>query len=495
MSDKVLVLMVGTNPLPNYVVGSYLKKNYDKFVLIYSDKNENINQSSTADYANKLKKHLNLNNNNCTVPLSNVSNPSAIRDDLKEKFPEDNIDEVHLNYTGGTKTMAVHVYNFLKEKFNNKFNDNKFNASYLDARSHKLIYDNGERSGSLKGEIKIDIDTLLSIHLYKKNKLETNDTYTYKQKFGDNFDSISEKIKNAIKDGKGKDFVKWLKDPFRKIFKGDEDLLKKPDKFEEHIQKLNGSNQSLIDEFNKLLEQTKKFEEHVQKLNGSNQSLIDEFNKLLEQTKKFEEHVQKLNGSNQSPIDRFNESPQFIWDILNAFPEDKRIVKNNRFPDRIEDVENIRYTVKFLDGIWLEWYVYNEIRNELLNKGLLNKGLEEGKHFGISLEAKKENSSKSPNFELDIFIINGYQLVGISITTSDKQGDCKLKGFEVIHRVRQIGGDESKAILITGMEPSRKDALQEDLSFMTGTANDKIVVFGIDDWADIGDKIYKEVFR
>jgi hypothetical protein len=29
---------------------------------------------------------------------------------------------------------------------------------------------------------------------------------------------------------------------------------------------------------------------------------------------------------------------------------------------------------------------------------------------------------------------------------------------------------------------------------MTGTANDKIVVFGIDDWADIGDKIYKEVF-
>ena len=360
MSNRVLVLMVGTNPLPNYVVGSYLKKNYDKFVLIYSDKNENINQSSTADYANKLKKHLNLNNNNCTVPLSNVSDPSAIRDDLKEKFPEDNIDEVHLNYTGGTKTMAVHVYNFLKENFAKKF-AKKFNASYLDARSHKLIYDNGERSGSLKGEIKIDIDTLLSIHLYKKNKLETNDTYTYKQKFGANFDSISEKIKNAIKDGKGKDFVKWLEDTFRKIFKGN--------------------------------------------------------NKLLEQTKKFEEHIQKLNGIDQSLIDRFNESPQFIWDILNAFPEDKRIVKNNRFPDRIEDVENIRYTVKFLDGIWLEWYVYNEIISKLQEKGL-----QEGKHFGISLEAKKENSPESPNFELDIFIINGYQLVGISITTLTSKG-------------------------------------------------------------------------
>jgi DNA-binding protein len=436
--------MVGTNPLPNYVVGSYLKENYNKFVFIYSEKNENINQSSTADYADKLKEHLNLDNNYTLLPLNNVSSPSAIRDDLGiilEKFPKNNIDEVHLNYTGGTKTMAVHVYNFLKENFNDKFN-----ASYLDARSHKLIYDNGEKeSVKLKDKIKIDIDTLLSIHLYKKNKLETNDTYTYKQKFGDNFDSISEKIKNAIKDGKGKDFVKWLEDPFRKIFKGN--------------------------------------------------------NKLLEQTEKFKEHIQKLSGSNLSPIDKFNESPQFIWDILNAFPEDKRVndgeklwipgndINNNKqFSNRIKD------TVEFLDGKWLEWYVYNEIRNELLNKGL-----EEGKHFGISLKAKKENSPESPDFELDIFIINGYQLVGISITTSDKQGDCKLKGFEVIHRVRQIGGDESKAILITGLSKDDSDKgpkkLQEDLSFITGTADNKIVVFGVDDWADIGDKIYREVFQ
>jgi len=441
MSNNVLVLMVGTNPLPNYIVGSYLKENYDKFVFIYSEKNEDINQSSTKDYANKLKKHLNL--DNCTLlPLSNVSNPSAIRDDLKEKFP-DNIDEVHLNYTGGTKTMAVHVYNFLKEKFNDNFN-----ASYLDARSHKLIYDNSKKESlNLKDKIKIDIDTLLSIHLYKKNKLETHDTYNYKykQKFGDNFDSISEKIENAIKDGKGKDFVKWLENPFRKIFKGN--------------------------------------------------------NRLLEQAEKFREHIQKLSDSNPSPIYEFNNKTlPFIWDILNAFPEDKRIndgeklwipgidINNKQFSNRIKD------TVEFLDGKWLEWYVYNEIRNELLNKEL-----EEEKHFGISLEAKKENSPESPNFELDIFMINGYQLVGISITTSDKQGDCKLKGFEVIHRVRQIGGDESKAILITGLPKDdinrSPKKLQEDLSFMTGTANDKIVVFGVDDWADIGNKICGEVFQ
>jgi len=457
MSNKVLVLMVGTNPLPNYVVGSYLKENYDKFVLIYSGKNKDINQSSTADYADKLKKHLNLDNNNCTLlPLSNVSNPNAIRDDLKEKFPKDNVDEVHLNYTGGTKTMAVHVYNFLKEEFPK----DKFNASYLDARTNELIYDDNRKgSVNLKDEIKIDIDikTLLSIHLYNIKKLEVYDTYTYKQKFANNFDDISEKIKNAINNDSGKKFIEWVDNTFRKIFKRE----------------------------NRFLENNEEFQQHVRTLNDSNPSLIVKFNKLSEEIAKFKEQDKLDDESSQSIKD-----VSFIWDILNAFPEDKKILKNNGFPDCIEDIEDIKYTVKFLDGMWLEWYVYNEIRSKLWEKGL-----QEGKHFGISLEAKKENSSKSPNFELDIFIINGYQLVGLSITTSDNQGACKLKGFEVIHRVRQIGGDESEAILITGMEPSKKDALQEDLSFMTGTAEDKIVVFGVDDWADIGDKICGEVFQ
>ncbi|AEE14456.1 hypothetical protein Thena_0824 [Thermodesulfobium narugense DSM 14796] len=444
MGYKCLVLLIGTNPLPNYVVGSYLKDKYNKFIFIYSKEDEKINQSSTSEYAEKLKKHLYLNNNDCSLlPLSDISNPNSIKDDLKNKFPKGNIDEVHLNYTGGTKTMVAHVYNFLKEKFGDKFN-----ASYLDARTYKLIYDNIEEDISLKDKVKIDINTLLSIHLYDKNvSFEIYDTYSYKSKFKNGFDEISQEIEKAVKDGKSEEFIKWLEDPFRKIFKG-------PDK-------------------------------------------------ILENKGKFKQHIDNLSKNNDlSPINKFNDNtPDFIWDILNAFPEDKRIndeqklwipddsITNNKaFSERIKD------TVEFLDGKWFEWYIYNEIRNELLNRGL-----KEEEHLGISLKAQKGNS---PNFELDIFIINGYQLVGLSLTTSKRQRDCKLKGFEVIHRVRQIGGDESKAILITGLKKEYKDdsnrgtkKLQEDLSFVTGTAEDKIIVFGIDDWADIGDKICKEVFR
>ncbi|WP_029689274.1 hypothetical protein [Thermoanaerobacter sp. A7A] len=434
MNEKVLVLLIGTNPLPNYIVGSYLRENYNKFVLIYSERNEEINQSSTADYAEKLKKHLNLNNNCVPLPLYDISNPKSIRNDLGI-FPKEKIDEVHLNYTGGTKTMVAHVYNFLKEKFGDKFN-----ASYLDARSYKLVYDYNEKGVILKDKIKIDIKTLLSIHLYDKDvSFEIYDTYSYKKKFADSFDDISQKIENAITGGRGEEFIKWLEDPFRKIFKGP----------------------------GKILENKSKFKQH-----------IDNFSK----------------NDDLSPINKFNNyTPDFIWDILNAFPEDKKIndgkklwipddsISNNKFSDCIKD------TVEFLDGKWFEWYVYSQIRNKLLDRKL-----KEGEYFGISLKAQRKDS---PNFELDIFIINGYQLVGLSLTTSKRQGDCKLKGFEVIHRVRQIGGDESKAILITGMDSSKKDDLQKDLAYVTGTAEDKIVVFAIDDWVDIGDKICEEVFR
>lgn len=265
------------------------------------------------------------------------------------------------------------------------------------------------------------------------------DTYSYKQKFVDSFDKISQEIEKAIKDDKGEDFVKWLEDPFRKIFKGE----------------------------NKLLEKTAKFKKHIEKL---------------------------LKDNDSSPIVKFNEkTPQFIWDILNAFPEGKKLndgqklwipddkITNDNLSSRVKD------TVEFLNGKWFEWYVYSQIKSELLDRKL-----KEGEHFGISLKAQKKDS---PYFELDIFLINGYQLIGISLTTSSTRELCKLKGFEVIHRVRQIGGDESKAILITGMDKSKTEDLQKDLAYETGSTQKRFVVFGIDDWADIGSKICKEVFK
>ena len=106
------------------------------------------------------------------------------------------------------------------------------------------------------------------------------------------------------------------------------------------------------------------------------------------------------------------------------------------------------------------------------------------------------NSSDSQRFELDIFIIVGYQLTGISITTETKANMSKLKGFEVIHRVMQIGGDESKAILVTGIKDYNQiKELLGTLAYETGKPEKNIAVFGIDSWKSIGDEIIEEVFK
>ncbi|KAA5805724.1 DUF1887 family CARF protein [Thermoanaerobacterium thermosaccharolyticum] len=403
MSKKALVLIVGTNPLPNYVVGSYLKDKYNEFVFICSEENYKINQYSTYAYAEKLMKHLNLKDNECSLPsLSSISYKNDIENELEDIFLDEDFkyfDEIHLNYTGGTKTMVVHIYNFLKDKFKDKFK-----GSYLDAKLNKLILDDGttqEISNTF-----LDIKTLIDIHLYEESNHYTFGNYKYRKKSSDEkvFDEIFNEIKSEIEKGNGENIVS---------------ILKKQ------------GNGSYIDD------------------------LYENF---------FKNRIKN--------------------------PDEKKV------KSVLTEMENGKEP--FLSGgFWLEWYVYLQLREKIKNKNF-----KEGEQFGINLKAKKSNVNISNDFELDIFIINNNKLTGISITKGDNQGDCKLKGFEVIHRVKQIGGDESKAILITGLKKQYENdsqrgtkVLQNDLAYVTGTTEDKIVVFGIDDWSDIGSKICEEVFK
>ena len=77
--------------------------------------------------------------------------------------------------------------------------------------------------------------------------------------------------------------------------------------------------------------------------------------------------------------------------------------------------------------------------------------------------------------------MNGYQLTGISCTTDKKRSLCKSKGFEIILRSRQIGGDEAKAVLITRLSESNANELQDELILDTGQTESNIMVLGNDD--------------
>lgn len=426
MSKKALAVLVGTNPLNVYIILSYFKRyhNYKNFILIFSEDNEL--QVGTKKFAEKVKTTLHLPSSQVfLVGLKDVGNVQQIIEDLETSGVWHNFEEVHLNYKPGTKSMVVAIYNFLKNWYKEKFS-----ASYLDTRKFKIVYDNGDifpTLGDLRSYFFLDIKTLLKLVSYEKLKVETWKEFLFKEPLM--------KIKElVIERDRVDEFLAWIENPFRKIYKNERDLFKTAKRFREHI--------------------TSKY--------------------LQEYIERFE-----------------YQTPEFIWEILESFPKDKQIIEGRKIwiPDektRKEEIkERVKYTVEFLDGIWLEWYVYMEIREKLEDLGL-----KEGLQFGVSLKAQKEVKP----FELDLFIINGYQLIGISVTSEDKMNICKLKGFEIIHRVKQIGGEEGRAVLITGMSRDKALETQRDLSFIDGSLENKIVIYGKEDWKDIGVKLIEEIF-
>lgn len=147
--------------------------------------------------------------------------------------------------------------------------------------------------------------------------------------------------------------------------------------------------------------------------------------------------------------------------------------------------------LKFLDGRWLEIYVYKVLENVKDNLSKNDKKL-------LSMERNlKIKVSSNKDFELDIVAVRGYQLFLISCTTSTSMSLCKEKGFEAYFRAKQIGGDEARVILITGLnkkesENKGTEILQKDLRLFTGTRNKSILAIGAD---ELKKDILKRKFR
>ena len=98
-----------------------------------------------------------------------------------------------------------------------------------------------------------------------------------------------------------------------------------------------------------------------------------------------------------------------------------------------------RYLCQWLDGIWLEHCVLSQIQAVAGSCQLHD--------CAMSLETDRISP---PAFEFDVAALRGYQLFGMSCTTSGQKGLCKQKLFEVYIRARQLGGDEARVGLVSG---------------------------------------------
>lgn len=126
----------------------------------------------------------------------------------------------------------------------------------------------------------------------------------------------------------------------------------------------------------------------------------------------------------------------------------------------------------FLDNQALEIYVYSALR------GLL-AGSEDVRH---SVRLRELASGKE--LELDVTAVLGYELVAISCTQSNNYGECKRKGFEVLHRAIRIGGAQARAALACLLNDNHCAALERELNVEFATDPAAFRVFGESHFAD-----------
>ncbi len=428
-----LVLLIGTNPLPNYVVTKYfIKENLHlkRIWMICSEDRPQENQKSTGEYADVLEAL--LKDDKFEFPdlifVSDIGSKKSIEEALDRMVEQIKNCKVHLSFTSGTKAMSTYSYPYLKSKIKD------FSASYLSARSFKIKFDYDTVSDNLRDTIKISFDDLLKLHLFEKNE-EKNDEY-------ENFDDVTNKFKELIEQNKIDDFYSKEGGFRRDIFKIEKDK-----------------------DLTKIFKNINGFTEAA---NGRN-VLKDELNKISKKSEKsnFEKRTRILkNILNYKPNAEFQS-------VVDAFPKEYKLYENRKFNTNIER-QNYNAAVKFMDGFWLEKYIGSAIKDKLGNE--LDEIL-------FNQEPYKLGNSYN-KFELDIVLMKGYQLIGISCTTSAKKPICKEKGFEVILRTRQIGGGEARAILITRANGNVVNKLQSELIASTGTVKENILVIGEDGWKE-----------
>jgi hypothetical protein len=136
-----LFILVGTNPLPNYVASLLVAKENSTIYLLHSG-----GIRGTKEIADRLKSALENRRQRLKIWPHEVDEVDSFKilqkiEEILEELPPDAT--VGLHYTGGTKAMAVHANRVIEKAYPLGI------FSYLDARTLSLIID-GRNGGTTR---------------------------------------------------------------------------------------------------------------------------------------------------------------------------------------------------------------------------------------------------------------------------------------------------------------------------------------------------------
>lgn len=180
---NLLVLLVGGNPIANYALIEYFKNNgderipkYDSIMLIYTSQTEKVTQNIES-----LKDDVSFININLE---SNESNLRYIKKIVLNKLNSlENINSIHLNYTGGRKPMSLGAFLTINEftrsckKIYTDINPNNYKLTLEDGNT----YLKGDETISSK--LNIPIIDFYQLHGLTKPEYKTKISDFYSEEF------------------------------------------------------------------------------------------------------------------------------------------------------------------------------------------------------------------------------------------------------------------------------------------------------------------------
>ncbi len=408
-SKKVnhLILLVGGNPLPNAVAGRLLVRHGGRITLVYSADTKSVADDLETWFAKyhvvkiTLKKVIESNAENVHTEVHNIINKDEC---------------TGLNYTGGTKTMAVHAHRAFRDILGKSATQM---SSYLDSHKLKLIFDDGyyyDAIDNLPESFKLQdfIDLHASLRINPCNLPLTQ---------------------------------AWLPDTSMVLAQGQRGFL-------------SNTWRNWYDKYIKPLKQPRckhKLKDSSESLVGWRYQYWQDEASLKATTVPFPEKKighklkQELIGVGY-PSDMADLNLGQAYNVL-ATP--------SIIPPAFQHLE-IEELCAWFESKWLEHYVASCLEKS---------GLFDSVYIGVET-ILEEDKQQPVCFELDVVGIRGYQLFAISCTT--KGGfDVKEKLFEVTTRARQLGGDEARIGLVcTNNKPSH---IQSEIR---ATIDKHIRVFG-----------------
>lgn len=446
-----LILLVGGNPLPNAVSGRVLLKPDGTITLIHSDGKYgtfNIAQNLQNWFTKQGFKPATL----VGVRESDADSITmAIQNALKtvsHNFV------VGLNYTGGTKAMAVHAYRAMERWAKERLATQPI-YTYLDARTLSLIVDppHPDQGKHYVGRaMKIELDDLLSLHGWSWKEPPTTQPF---------LPLISEALRQVYLDTNALQiWEKWKQDILIANCAKDDDKEKRETLFIKLRETLNLCNAE---------EDTKQALEYIEQfaLKNSDEQIKWRPNGKLRAIRlpwPTDPLLKDLTVTMQQELGNSNSQ-------LNLAEAAKRCGK---------DLEDICDWLK--GGFWLETVALQTL-----------KAIEHEFHLhSVSMNLLPRLPSSPPKsslFEFDVIAMRGYQLFAFSCSTDtdspkNKGGKARLKKrlFEAYIRARQLGGDEARVALVCCAD--KPDELEREM-YRALDAEGRIKVFGQEHLANL----------